>query len=101
LPENLYRKLKLIHHDLNFFSMGQIVRFFIVVFFNLVDEYKEDVLEELERMYKEWEKEVKNSRLTLREYIRQLMIVVQHLCPRKRIITVYNHHFMPFWRLRL
>ncbi|MBN2536072.1 MAG: hypothetical protein JXB88_24540, partial [Spirochaetales bacterium] len=26
LPENLYRKLKLIHHDLNFFSMGQIVR---------------------------------------------------------------------------
>ncbi|MBN2535942.1 MAG: hypothetical protein JXB88_23890, partial [Spirochaetales bacterium] len=57
LPENLYRKLKLIHHDLNFFSMGQIVRVFIVVFFKLVDEYKEDILKELERMYKEWEKE--------------------------------------------
>ncbi|MBN2533280.1 MAG: hypothetical protein JXB88_10330, partial [Spirochaetales bacterium] len=57
LPEDLYRKLKLIHHDLNFFSMGQIVRFFIRVFFKLVDEYKEDILKELERMYKEWEKE--------------------------------------------
>ncbi|MBN2532389.1 MAG: hypothetical protein JXB88_05830 [Spirochaetales bacterium] len=101
LPENLYRKLKLIHHDLNFFSMGQIVRFFIRVFFKLVDEYKEDVLKELERMYKEWEKEVKDGRLTLRQYMRQLRIVVQHLRPRKRIITVYDHRFMPFWRLRL
>ncbi|MBN2531393.1 MAG: hypothetical protein JXB88_00805 [Spirochaetales bacterium] len=101
LPENLYRKLKLIHHDLNFFSMGQIVRFFIGVFFRLVDEYKEDVLKELERMYKEWEKEARDSRLTLREYMRQLRIVVQHLRPGKRIINVYDHHFMPFWRLRL
>ncbi|MBN2536102.1 MAG: hypothetical protein JXB88_24690 [Spirochaetales bacterium] len=101
LPEDLYRKLKLIHQDLNFFSMGQIVRFFIKVFFKLVDEYKEDVLKELERMYKEWEKEARGSRLTLRQYIRQLRIVVQHLRPRKRIITIYDHRFMPFWRLRL
>ncbi|MBN2533950.1 MAG: hypothetical protein JXB88_13755 [Spirochaetales bacterium] len=101
LPEDLYRKLKLIHHDLNFFSMAQIVRFFIEVFFKLVDEYGEDILKELERMYKEWEKETKNSRLTLRQYVRQLMIVVQHLIPGKRIITVYDHRFMPFWRLRL
>ncbi|MBN2535630.1 MAG: hypothetical protein JXB88_22320, partial [Spirochaetales bacterium] len=101
LPKNLYRKLKLIHHDLNFFSMGQIVRFFIVAFFKLVDEYKEDVLKELERMYKEWKKEARDSRLMLRQYMRQLRIVVQHLRPGKRIITVYDHHFMPFWRLRL
>ncbi|MBN2531420.1 MAG: hypothetical protein JXB88_00940 [Spirochaetales bacterium] len=101
LPENLYRKLKLIHHDLNFFSMAQIVRFFIVVFFKLVDEYEEDISKELERMYKEWEKEGRDSRLTLRQYIRQLMIIIQHLIPGKRIITVYDHRFMPFWRLRL
>ncbi|MBN2535912.1 MAG: hypothetical protein JXB88_23740 [Spirochaetales bacterium] len=101
LPENLYRKIKLIHHDLNFFSLAQIVRFFIVVFFELVDEYKEDVLKELERMFKEWKKETKDNRLTLREYMRQLMIVVQHLRKGKRIITVYDHRFMPFWRLRL
>ncbi|MBN2535732.1 MAG: hypothetical protein JXB88_22830, partial [Spirochaetales bacterium] len=62
---------------------------------------KEDILKELERMYKEWEKEARDSRLTLRQYMRQLMIVVQHLRPRKRIITVYDHRFMPFWRLRL
>ncbi|MBN2535004.1 MAG: hypothetical protein JXB88_19135, partial [Spirochaetales bacterium] len=101
LPEDLYRKVKLIHHDLNFFSLGQIVRFFIGVFFKLVDEYGEDILNELERMYKECEKEARENRLTLREYMRQLMIVVQYLIPGKGIITVYDHRFMPFWRLRL
>ncbi|MBN2535436.1 MAG: hypothetical protein JXB88_21335, partial [Spirochaetales bacterium] len=101
LPEDLYRELKLIHQDLNFFSMAQIVRFFIEMFFELVNVYKEDVLKELESTYKRWRKEARENRLTLRQYIRQLMIIIQHLLPGKRIINIYNHHFMPFWRFRL
>ncbi|MBN2532394.1 MAG: hypothetical protein JXB88_05855 [Spirochaetales bacterium] len=101
LPEDLYRKLKLIHQDLNFFSMAQIVRFFIELFFLLVNKYKGDVLQELKRIFEEWKEKARATRLTLRQYIRQLKIIIQYLPVGKRIINVYDHHFTPFWRFRL
>ncbi|MBN2532513.1 MAG: hypothetical protein JXB88_06450 [Spirochaetales bacterium] len=101
LPEDLYRKLKLIHQDLNFFSLAQIVRFFLELFLLLVKLYKDGILQELERMYKQWRKEERDTRLTLSQYMRQLRIIVQHLPAGKRIINVYDGHFTPFWRFRL
>ncbi|MBN2532825.1 MAG: hypothetical protein JXB88_08040 [Spirochaetales bacterium] len=101
LPEDLYRKLKLIHQDLNFFSMAQIVRFFLEVFLLLVEKHKDAILRALESMYKQWRKEARVNRLTLSQYIRQLKIIVQHLPAGKRIINIYDGHFAPFWRFRL
>jgi hypothetical protein len=101
LPVDLYRKLKLIHQDLNFFSIAQIVRGFLVVFLVLVRKHGDNIFKKLEQMYKKWEKMADESRLTLRQYIRQLWIVIQHLPEKQRLITVYDEHFSPFWILRL
>jgi hypothetical protein len=101
LPVNLYRELKLIHQDLNFFSIAQILRGFLEVFLDLVEEYGDNIFKELESMYKQWEEMADATRLTLRQYIRQLWIVVQHLPEKKRLINVYDEHFSPFWILRL
>ncbi|MBN2533654.1 MAG: hypothetical protein JXB88_12215 [Spirochaetales bacterium] len=101
LPEDLYRELKLIHQDLNFFSMGQIVRFFLELFLLLVKLYKDGILQELKSTYKQWRKDARDNQLTLRQYIRQLRIIIQHLPAGKRMINIYDYHFTPFWRFRL
>ena len=101
LPTDLYRELKLIHQDLNFFSIAQICREFLEIFIGLVEVYGDNVLQELESMYKQWEEEADENSLTLREYIRQLMIIVQHLPKKNRLLNVYDGHFSPFWILRL
>jgi hypothetical protein len=101
LPANLYRELKLIHQDLNFFSIAQILRDFLEVFLGLVEEYGDNILQELESMYKQWEKEIGKTRLTLRQYLRQLWKIVQHIPGKNRLLNVYDDHFSPFWILRL
>ena len=101
LPVDLYRELKLIHQDLNFFSIAQILRVFLEVFLGLVDEYGDNVLQELERMYKQWEKETNKTRLTLCQYLRQLWKIVQHIPGKNRMLNVYDNHFSPFWILQL
>ena len=101
LPVDLYRELKLIHQDLNFFSIAQIVRGFLEVFLVLVEKHGDNIFQELEQMYKQWGKMANATRLTLREYVRQLWIVIQHLPEGKRLINIYNEHFSPFWILRL
>ncbi|MBN2533614.1 MAG: hypothetical protein JXB88_12015 [Spirochaetales bacterium] len=101
LPRKLYRELKLIHQDLNSFSIAQIVRGLLDVFLGLLDEYGENVLQELENMFERWKKDTKAERLTMRQHLRQLWIIVQHLPGKNRLLTLYDRHFSPFWRFRL
>jgi hypothetical protein len=101
IPEKLYRELKLMHQDLNFYSIAQMVREFLEWFLEFVDGCKGDVLEELQKMHTSWASEKKITRLTLREYMRQLFTIIRHLPGRNRLVTIYNKNFSPFWILRV
>ena len=101
LPEDLYRELKLLHKDLNVFSIAQIVREFLDVFLGLVEKYGNDVFNEIEEMYRQWGKEAVKTSLTMRQYLRQLWEILQHIPEKNNVVTVYDSHFSPFWILRL
>jgi hypothetical protein len=101
LPEDVYRELKLLHQDLNVFSIAQIVREFLEIFLGLFERYGNHVFKELEKMYKQWDKEAGKNSLTLSQYLRQLWEILQHIPVKNRLVTVYDSHSSPFWILRL
>jgi hypothetical protein len=116
LPEELYRELKLLHQDLNFFSIAQMVREFLEWFLGFVDGHLHkndnrgstnveqcagDALAELKSIFSQWQEDEKNSRLTLCGYMRQLFRIIRHLPGRNRLINIYNKDFSPFWIMRV
>jgi hypothetical protein len=101
VPDGLYRELKLLHQGLNFYSIAQFVRGLLEWFLGFVDECEGDILEELTEIFASWAAERKETRLTLREYMRQLLRIIRHLPGKNRLIAVYNHNYSPFWVLRV
>ena len=101
LPEELYRELKLLHQDLNFFSIAQMVREFLEWFLGFVDGCAGDALTELEAMFSQWAEVEKDSKLTLCEYLRQLLRIIQHLPGKNRLVNIYNKDYSPFWIMRM
>ena len=101
VPEGLYRELKLLHHGLNFYSIAQFVRELLEWFLKFVEECEGNALHKLQELFAHWTAIKKETRLTLKEYMRQLFTIVQHLPGRNRLITVYNHDYSPFWVLRV
>ena len=101
LDEDVYRELKLIHQDLNFYSIGQIVRGFCEFFLDLADEFGKGLFKVLERNFKEWEVIARTLRLTLREELQHLLRIIPLLPGGKGHLTLYDSHFIPFYILRL
>lgn len=97
----MYRQLKLIHQDLNFYSIAQLLRGFLRFFLDLVKEYEDTIFRELENLYKRWEDEDKKIHLTSSEFIRQLWIILQHFSGQTNLINIYNRQFYPSWVFRL
>ena len=54
LPGEVYRELKLMHQDLNVYSIAQLLRGFLRFFLNMVKEYGNKVFQELKRLFKKW-----------------------------------------------
>ncbi|MBN2532689.1 MAG: hypothetical protein JXB88_07360 [Spirochaetales bacterium] len=101
LPMDLYRHFTLIHHDLSFFSIAQIIRVFLDLFLLLVDRFRDNTLQELENMYKRWRQKDTANRLTLRQHLRQLFKIIQYLPKGKRLLNLYDGHFSPILILQL
>jgi hypothetical protein len=101
LEEDVYRELKLIHQDLNFYSIGQIVRMFLDFFLELVKEHGKNVFSFLARNYKRWEKDAEEFRLTSREAARQLIDILPRIEGGNGNLTIYDHTFTPLYFLRL
>jgi hypothetical protein len=101
LPRELYRELKLMHADLNYYSIGQMVRDFLRFFLDKVKEYGEKIFDELQKLFKRWEKENRKHRLTPRMIIRQLWRIIRHLPEQSGLINLYYSDFSPCWMFRL
>jgi hypothetical protein len=101
LDEDVYRELKLIHQDLNFYSISQIVRMFLDFFLELVKEHGKNVFSILAENYKRWEEDAKDFRLTLREAVRQLYRILPWIEGGNGNLTIYNDTFTPLYFLRL
>lgn len=101
LASELYRELKLMHQDLNYYSIAQMVRDFLCWFLGFVGVCKGDVLEELKDMFSQWVEEKESTRLSLCEYVRQLFRIVRHLPGRSRLVNIYNSDYSPFWIMRM
>ena len=70
LLENQYRQLKAIHHDLNFYSIAQLIRYFLDIFLILLNRYKKNVFVKLRQISKELEAEAALNQLKSRKGIR-------------------------------
>ncbi|MBN2441425.1 MAG: hypothetical protein JXJ04_08760, partial [Spirochaetales bacterium] len=101
VPDELYRELKLLHQDLNFYSIAQLVRELLDFFLGLVDVYKNKVFIELKKIFARWKAEDEETRLTPRESIRQLLKLIRFLPGKNRLITIYDNNYSPFWILRI
>ncbi|MBN2443387.1 MAG: hypothetical protein JXJ04_18645 [Spirochaetales bacterium] len=101
MPGELYRELKLLHQDLNFYSIAQLIREFLRFFLGLVDMYKNDVFKELEKIFTRWKTEDDRNQLTSRKFIRQLWKIIRFLPGKNRLVTVYNINYSPFWIFRI
>ncbi|MBN2440620.1 MAG: hypothetical protein JXJ04_04725 [Spirochaetales bacterium] len=101
MPDELYRELKLLHQDLNFYSIAQLLRGLVTFFFGLVEIYKDEVFQELEKTFARWRSEDSETRLTSRKFIRQLWKIIRFLPGKNRLVTVYNNEYSPFWVLRI
>lgn len=57
LPGEVYRELKLMHQDLNYYSIAQLVREFLRLFLYLVKRFGDNVFLGLQNIYKQWHEE--------------------------------------------
>ncbi|MBN2443213.1 MAG: hypothetical protein JXJ04_17770 [Spirochaetales bacterium] len=101
LSDEMYRVLKVLHQDLNFYSIAQLLREILSFFLELVDVYKNKVVEKLKEIFAQWKADDESNRLTSREFVRQLWTIIQHLPGKNRLLTVYDSHYSPFWVLRI
>ena len=90
LKPEVYRRLKLIHQDLNLYSIAQLVRGILKVFLDFVKQYGDDWQEQL----KQWMKKVKKKHKSTHRYrkTRQFLSLNQG---KAALITVYNSFFSP------
>jgi hypothetical protein len=102
LPEKVYRLLKQVHSDLNFYSMAGIVREVIGLFISLVKEYgKDGVIPYLKSQYKRWKEEAESSQLTVDEFVPHMLRTISCLPNLKGMITIYDENYIPFYYYRL
>lgn len=96
-PEHIYRQLKLMHHDLNFYSIGQLVRGFLRIFLSFVKHFGNKVYWVLNQIFKRWNEEDKLNKLTTHDLIRHLSLILQHFPDQSGFINIYTRFYSPFW----
>ena len=94
LPVDLYRRLKLIHHDLNFYSIAQCLRFIIHLFLELLADNRIDLKQHLIKLGKGWQKQNAKSTLSVNK-IRQLLNSAKIPIQNLQLINLYNQHYSP------
>ena len=98
LPERLYRRLKLMHQDLNVYSIAQLVRGFLRLYLNFVKWHGEKADEEIDMLC---EISRHRNRALPRGYelLKQLLPASVLQCIKMSFFTLYSRDFSPVIRL--
>jgi hypothetical protein len=100
LTKQLYGKLKMMHHDLNFYSIAQLLRWLLRFYVGLVRVYGADFEVKLQELIKKWKK--KNiSRQFPKNAVRQLSSLIYEKQAKLSLLNVYNDSFFPIMIYRL
>lgn len=100
MPEYLYRRLKMLHQDLNFYSIAQLVRFFLRYYLRLVKKYGKNIKNKLISLKRNWKKINEKKQFSLKSML-QLLHLNQKNSLKIRLINIYNDYFSPFCIYRL
>jgi hypothetical protein len=100
LSEKLYRNLKLLHQDLNYYSMAQLLRLVLRVFLDLVKIYGDDVESKLIVLYRQWKKK-RDSRKYEWKPVKELLHFIYQKPLISRFLTLYSSKFQPISIYRL
>jgi hypothetical protein len=103
LPEKIYRQMKQVHHDLNFYSIAQITRDFLELFLSFVKEYGDEksALLYLKKEFDIWKANDKLSSISIYEFVPHILRIISRLPNLKGMITIYDENFIPFYFYRL
>ncbi len=94
LPDYRYRQLKLLHQDLNFYSIAQLLRLMLGVFLDFVAEFGDEVEQKLMLLYRKW-KVKRADRKYKWKPIEELLHFI-YLKPQYSLfLTLYNKKFQP------
>jgi hypothetical protein len=100
LPDKLYRELKLMHQDLNYYSMAQLLRLVLRVFLGLANVYGDDVESKLVVIYRQWKAKRDNRKYEWKP-VKELLHFIYQKSRISRFLTLYSYKFQPisFYRL--
>ena len=94
IPEKLYKKLKLMHQDLNVYSIAQLVRGFLRGFLFLVKRFGSRAWWILKALIIQWQKE--NMKVQLSSFeVSQLCKISGIKAGEVHLFTGYNEVFVP------
>jgi hypothetical protein len=94
LPEHLYRRLKLLHHDLNTYSLAQIIRKMIEYFLMGCIKYGNGgFIERLTRIKEIWNEMKASYRKEKRKFIRQMSYKSNDIV---YCFTIYGNDSLPY-----
>ncbi|MBN2532760.1 MAG: hypothetical protein JXB88_07715 [Spirochaetales bacterium] len=95
IPDYMYRRLKMLHDDLNFFSIAQLLRWVISGYVDFVKKYGDRWVRKLVTIIRRWQKDTRNSRFLLM-YIHQLFECTSELAWIIQKYAIYCLHFSPY-----
>ena len=100
IPDFLYRRLKSLHDVLNYYSIAQLLRKLIRVFFDMVSKFGEGYGEKLMRLMNDWVNSSRNSQFLIK-YINQLILFKGEIMEIIKKFNIYTLHFSPYRVFRL
>ncbi|MBN2535571.1 MAG: hypothetical protein JXB88_22020 [Spirochaetales bacterium] len=95
LPDYIYRRLKMLHDDLNFFSIAQLLRWLISGYVDFIKKYGDRWVRKLVTIIRRWQKDTRNSRFLL-TYIHQLFEFNNEIIWIIQKYALYCLHFSPY-----
>jgi hypothetical protein len=94
IPVFLYRRLKILHDVLNYFSIAQLVRDLLKWYLDLVKDFGENFGDELIKLINKWAKFSKKSKFLIK-YIKQLLTFKGDIKEITKAFYTYSIHFTP------
>jgi hypothetical protein len=100
MPERLYRELKCLHNDLNYYSMAQLLRRVLRGFLGMVEKYGDEVEAKMLEFYRRWKRK-RASRKHEWKPVEELLFFIYQKPKQSRFLTLYSKKFQPISIYRL